>query len=272
MQENPMPQENLAEEVSSIDIRKIISILLSNWRWFALSIILCLCIAYVYLRYTTPIYRIKATVLVQDAKKGGDLGDAGMLSELGLSGKSNVDNEVEIFKSRTLMERVVTDLQLYTTYYTEGRVKKVERYEDKYFQVSFVPLFEDSIKGVMEFVLKNKGSKGFSLSMETTDRTWEGKWGDTLLLPVGKALFNRTYHPFAKEEEEYLIQVRKPEAVVVSFMNSLNVAATNKLVSTINLTLQYPLQYKGEVILNKLIQVYLQSNVDDNNRIEDRPL
>jgi len=150
MQENRTSQEQFAEETSNIDIRKIIGILVSNWRLFAFSALLCLAMAYIYLRYSTPIYKIKATVLVQDEKKGGDLGDAGMLSDLGLGGKSNVDNEVEIFKSRTLMERVVRDLQLYTTYYTEGRVKKVERYEDKYFQVSFVPLFEDSVKGVSQ--------------------------------------------------------------------------------------------------------------------------
>ena len=44
------------EEKSSFDIKQVYTILVLNWKWFVLSIIICLGTAYIYLRYTTPIY------------------------------------------------------------------------------------------------------------------------------------------------------------------------------------------------------------------------
>jgi uncharacterized protein involved in exopolysaccharide biosynthesis len=50
---------------------------------------------------------------------------------LGLSSglKSNVDNEIEILKSRTLVQRVVKKLNLNTSFLVEGRVIDTEIYE-----------------------------------------------------------------------------------------------------------------------------------------------
>lgn len=81
-------------------------------------------------------------MLVKDEKKGADLVNSDLLQGLsGLGGKSNVDNEVEIFKSRTLMEKVVQDLQLNVRYFVHGRVKESEQYGRLPFQVRLIPLF-----------------------------------------------------------------------------------------------------------------------------------
>lgn len=89
------------------------------WCWFPISILTCLGIAVVYLRYTAPVYNISASVLIQQKDQKGALGSLsggalGMLSGLGgISLSSSFDNEVEIMQSRTLLKKVVTDLGLY---------------------------------------------------------------------------------------------------------------------------------------------------------------
>jgi tyrosine-protein kinase Etk/Wzc len=110
--------------------RKILGRFHENWHWFTISSTLCIAISLVFLRYKTPEYKISASLLVKDDTKGSDFGDAIALESLGLpSGKSNVDNEVEILKSRSLTESVVNDLQLYIQYFAEGDVKTTEIYE-----------------------------------------------------------------------------------------------------------------------------------------------
>ncbi|MEE1315828.1 MAG: Wzz/FepE/Etk N-terminal domain-containing protein, partial [Prevotella sp.] len=52
------------EEMSFLNILNISSLLIINWKWFVLSILLCLGIAYTYLRYTTPVYQATAKVLI----------------------------------------------------------------------------------------------------------------------------------------------------------------------------------------------------------------
>jgi tyrosine-protein kinase Etk/Wzc len=55
----------------------------------------------------TPEYKISASLLIRDDSRGADFGDAALLESLGVSTrKSSVDNEVQVLKSRTLMERV----------------------------------------------------------------------------------------------------------------------------------------------------------------------
>ena len=49
-----------AEEESSFDLRTIYTLVVLNWQWFALSIIIFLSAALLYLRYADPVYSISA--------------------------------------------------------------------------------------------------------------------------------------------------------------------------------------------------------------------
>ena len=98
---------------SDFNIREQIEKYLVHWKWFLLSVIVVLGLAFLYLRYSTPLYKATATILVKDDKKGGLASELSVLSDLGVgTSKSNVDNEVEILKSRTLTEKTVNQLHL----------------------------------------------------------------------------------------------------------------------------------------------------------------
>lgn len=110
---------NDEQDVLTIDYRALLHKCLKHWRWFATSVLACLIIAFIYLRYTTPVYNVTAGVLIQQKDSKGSLGRLsggalGMLSGLGgISFSSSFDNELEIMQSRTLLKKVVTDLGLY---------------------------------------------------------------------------------------------------------------------------------------------------------------
>src|SRR4051812_29823092 len=110
-------------EEQGLSIRKLLGILRKFWALFTGCVLAMSILAFLYLRYSTPSYKVKAALLVQDDKKGGNMPDNQMLQDLGFMGvKSNVDNEVEILKSRTLMDRVVSDLQLNVQYFSLGHI------------------------------------------------------------------------------------------------------------------------------------------------------
>lgn len=112
----PMNDE---QDVLTIDYRALLQKYLRHWRWFATSVLACLIIAFIYIRYTTPIYNATASVLIQQKDSKGSLGGLsggtlGMLSGFGgISFSSSFDNELEIMQSRTLLKKVVADLGLY---------------------------------------------------------------------------------------------------------------------------------------------------------------
>lgn len=259
------------KDAGIFNVHRIIGELRRNWIWFAGSVLVCLALAFLYLRYSTPVYKINATLLVKDDQKGADIGgaNANVLQDLGLfAGKSNVDNEVEILKSRTLMESAVQDMQLNVRYFSEGRIKSKEVFTKMPFRVAFVPLYADSIRHDVHDFKFDVNPKGFSAS--GLGNSWQGKWGDTVNTSIGRML---VYLPAGNaklpEAETYTIQVRSVDDVVAGYMRNLTAVVTNKQVSTINLTLQEELPRKGEAILNTLIETYMRNNVNDKNRIAD---
>lgn len=118
-EEQNIPMNNEQDELT-IDYRTLLHKCLKHWRWFVASVLACLIIAFIYLRYTTPVYNVSAGILIQQKDQKSGLGAAlsggalGMLSGLGgVSLSSSFDNELEIMQSRTLLKKVVTDLGLY---------------------------------------------------------------------------------------------------------------------------------------------------------------
>lgn len=118
-EEQNIPMNNEQEELT-FDYQTLLQKCIKHWRWFAVSVLTCLVFAFVYLRYTAPMYNVTAGVLIQQKDPNGNLGAAfsggalGMLSGLGgVSLSSSFDNEVEIMQSRTLLKKVVIDLGLY---------------------------------------------------------------------------------------------------------------------------------------------------------------
>lgn len=111
------------EDANTIfNLQFIYSSFIINWKWFVISLIICLGIAAIHLRYTTPIYQASAKILVNsDGSKSGSIRGAANLGII--RSFSDFDNEMEILKSRSIATECVTDLKLYVNYMLEGKVK-----------------------------------------------------------------------------------------------------------------------------------------------------
>ena len=106
------------QQEDGFDFRVIFGYLRAYWWLFVLSVMVCFAGAFLYLRNATPIYNITAKVLLQDSEKGGTvLSPADMLVDFGMQNRvSNVENEMALMSSMTVVRRAVVDTNLYTTY------------------------------------------------------------------------------------------------------------------------------------------------------------
>ncbi|MFN3382718.1 MAG: Wzz/FepE/Etk N-terminal domain-containing protein [Runella zeae] len=99
---------------------------LRYWYWFVISALIALVGAYFYVRQQVPIYKISAVLLIKDESKGG-MATSEALKDLELySSNKIIENEIELLKSRAMLERVVNDLKLTTSYYQKGKVRSEE--------------------------------------------------------------------------------------------------------------------------------------------------
>src|SRR5678816_2714591 len=86
-----------------------------------------LAIAFLYLRYTVPIYQADASIIIKDERKGNE--EAKLTESLDLiSSKKTIENEIEILKSRKLMAQVVKELSLYAPVFVKGRIHNISAY------------------------------------------------------------------------------------------------------------------------------------------------
>ncbi len=111
-------EENQQQEVKRLfNFRAIYTSLILNWTWFVVSILVCLAGAYIYLRYSTPVYQAYAKLLIKDeqsSRRGNSIQNS---NNLGMISNSNgIDNEMEILTSHSLTQSALRDMKLYVSY------------------------------------------------------------------------------------------------------------------------------------------------------------
>lgn len=262
---------------NSFSIREQIDKYLIYWHWFATGAIVALVIAFLYLRYyTTPNYRSVSTILVKDDKKGGIASELAAFSDIGmLTGvKSNVDNEVEILKSRTLVENVVKRLDLNIFYIAEGRVKSSYLYKQAPIEVEFLTKNADFYKKEYNFVIESHSENKFVVWNEEK-KLGEYAFGATVKSEAGDFIVkkNNTYFEQNKDNsvKSFSIQVKIAPLTKVteSLKTRLTVNALSKNTSVIELALIDPVKEKSEDFLNTLVRMYNEDAIADKNFISE---
>ena len=138
----------LEEEEASFDFLQLWTLFKSHWKWFPISIVLCLLIAGVYLFFTAPTVTVTGKMeIIDKSKKGGGGLSAGlaMLNNLplglgsslgGAAGAGSIESEKEIILSTTLVRNVVKDLKLHTEYRLSKWGRKTLLYQNNPVEVT----------------------------------------------------------------------------------------------------------------------------------------
>lgn len=161
-----------SNQEDSFDFRDMVESYIVQWKWFVFGVFVCLVFATLYLRYVIPIYSATATILVKDEKKGGLQSELAAFSDLGIATgvKSNVDNEIEVIKSRRIIKKAIQKLDFNITYITEGRVKAFEQYRDKPIEFIFYNASDEFYAKYKSYTLNSVDKNHFELFQEIKSR------------------------------------------------------------------------------------------------------
>ena len=132
---NPSYPKVKETEDQEINLKQLFEKYDFYWKWFIVSVIVCLLIAFVYLRYAERIYNVNAKILLQDEKQAsGDMAGLAELSDLTGMGSSSgafVNDQMEILRSRRLIRNVVETNRLNISYFAKGNIKTAEMLESQ---------------------------------------------------------------------------------------------------------------------------------------------
>jgi tyrosine-protein kinase Etk/Wzc len=257
----------LNDSGDGIDLKKGLNMLIDNWYWFAIGAFIGLLTAFLFYRYTAPLYSINARVLVNDEQKGGGLSkQASSLMDLGgiVGSQSLVDNEVEILKTPDLIEKVVRSMNLNILYGQRINLISREIYNPP-FNVSLLK----EVDTIQSTRLKIRISKGDKISLETEQLDKEVSWNEAFHVP-GVGTVKLVRRPGVKmTDAEYYADITSVDQRVANLIEQLSVEVSNNKVTIVDLRLHYPVQKKGEEILAALIAKYKSSNLEDKNAVAD---
>ena len=259
-----------------VNIQELLFRYLIHWPWFVVSIIICIACAWGYLRLTTPIYNISATVLIKDEKKGGGASMSSDLEKMGLEGfvssSSNVDNEIEVLRSKSLAREVVNNLGLFVTYMDEDEFPSKELYHTSPVLVSLTHQEADKLPGRMEInmILQPTGALGVQITVgEKEYRKQFDKLPAVFPTDEGTVAFFANNDTLSAVRPENITKERH----ITAFINrpfSVSIAPTSKTTSVVVISLENTNTRRGRDYINKLLEMYNINANNDKNEVAQK--
>ena len=253
-----------------INIRELIKPYLDRWLWFVVGAFLALLGGYLFIKLSTPIYRTETTILVKDAKNNKlPEGASGLFDLSGVGGMNvnSIENEIEILKSKKLIEQVVKDLGLTAEVYQEAAFTKKELYKDTSpVIINVIGEKKDASdeQKKLDILLEIKGSE-LILSSDKMPDVIRTTYNKTISLPNANIIIQKNPAYKGEKIEELLLKVYNTERIVNYYREILSIAPKDKDATVIGITLDLPIKSKTQDFLNKLVVVYNQDAINDKN-------
>lgn len=266
------------KESGQLDVRKLLSSAARHWYLFIAGLMLCLGLAYFYLQYTTPVYNISSTLLIKEDIKGPGLNvNTGFNDSEIVPPTNKLDDEIEVLKSRGLMQRALMELSLQTGYFIKGQFKDQEIYGND------LPL-----KALVDKIDQTAYGKTISIKLMDNHHFLLEETDDNDSVQVEKYLYGqkieKPYATFtiikwdnfpaytANTEERIFLKFHNIHRLTGSFTSVLSIVPASKNTNVLILSFTDPVPAKGQDIVNKLVEIYNRDRIEDKNLIASKTI
>ena len=280
-------QEKITEKEGVIDVKSVILKYIHFWYYFVISVLLCLFVAFLYNRYSKPIYSVSTTLLIRD-DSNSQLGAENLLEGLELfSGKTNLKNEIAILKSYSITQQVVKDLDLGISYFKHGKIQTSSLFENSHlpFLVEidsthlqlcsknfFVTLLNDN-----QFELKVDFDNQFVYDIRTrkfNQNINDGgsiekiyRFGETIKSDYFSLVINKNNNYVFTEDRDFSFVLHDINTLLDVYVRNTTVNPINKEASVLKINIKGNSPAKSIAYLNTLTEVYINNGLDEKNRM-----
>ena len=267
----------LEEKEEQADIKAILFKYIIRWPWFIASIIICIACAWIYLKQSTPIYNITASVIIKDEKKGGTMGNEfSGLEDLGLLNPSkNIDNEIEILQSKSLIKDVVNELGLYINYWGNKGFKTTDLYGASPILVHYSFKDAETLNAPIQLTINYQKNGNLNVNMITDKGNDNEKkinktfteFPAVLSSEKGVITFIENQQVPIVEDVNLDITISHPLAIAKGYRSALSIEPTSKTTSVATISIKNTNKKRGEDFINKLVEMYNRDANDDKNEV-----
>jgi len=286
MKEEIVNERQCETEDEKIDIQQLLFKYIIHWPWFVGAVLVCLIGAWIYLRMATPVYNISATVLIKDDKKGGNTGSMVGLEELGLSGlissSQNIDNELEVLRSKTLVKEVINLLNLYVSYTDEDGFPLKNMYKTSPVLVSLTPQEAEKLTDPMVVEMALYGEGGLEVNVTVGDKEYQKlfeKLPAVFPMDEGTLAFFQSPDSLSLKKDtmeassnirHITAKIKSPMKVARAYCENLKIEPTSKTTSVAVISLKNSSLQRGQDFINQLLEMYNRNTNNDKNEIAQK--
>ena len=275
--ENNQLNNNIQGEQSeerSFDFTLFLLECLSHWKWFVLSLLAVFGISAFYIMRQVPKYNVQALVLMIDkwSKSEADV----LTQSLGItSGVENIYTEIEVMRSRTLIKKVVEDLDLYTSYESKGRLRNTPLYRNTPLTIRPDSTTDiNQLETTINISVKKPNENGkYDITARYTFEEEEKEIAfDAATLPytlyipaIGSFVLEEAvgYDPI---ERDLIITLRNPKSVAQVISKGLDISQYEKNTMLIAVSYTTPIPQMGIDIINRMVYYYNEDGIAEKNR------
>src|SRR5690606_4213356 len=270
MKNTPYPQVKESDD-QELNLKQIFEQYAFYWKWFVVSVTVCLFAAFVYLRYAQKIYNTSAKILLQDEKQAsGDmagLAELATMTGMGSSSAAFVNDQMEVLRSRRLMRKVVDSNRLYLSYYMKGNIKSSEVLEKQSpLKVMLLEADQARLDSVVYTFTVSKKGDSYKIKDEQ-EGTRDYTLGSKLETPIGPVSLV-PQESNTNWEGDLQISYIPADITVDILRNEVQITPNKEAQSfLVNFSMDYPLIAKSELILNSLIDQYNEDVTYDKAQV-----
>lgn len=265
---------------SSFDFNAIYTMLILNWKWFILSLIICLGCAAAYLRYTTPVYQTFAKLLIKDDNSNSrGRNSIQNTATLGMISNTNgIDNEMEILGSHSLATQAVRDLKLYVTYKSKGKIMDRLIYGIQPISVDIDPAHLEKLSAPINLEITREGntyqitgtyyaSSGDNMEGPISINKTITNLPATIGLRSGILSFTRNDSAPLEQGQTQIVTIVSPSNAAYKYTGSLAVSQSSKTTTIAQLVLSDQNSQRAIDYLKQLVICYNRQANEDKNEI-----
>ena len=267
-----------------ISLRDILDIFIDNWKWFIVSVIVCLVCGRLYLSTLPKIYQRSAVMLVKDDDGGTSSRSRGGTDALmqlnGVMMGSSVKNEVYILQSHQIMIQVVRNLHLDVNYYYKHHFQTQNLYKARPFSLELDSADIETMRSY-SFMVTLDGRRAHVTEFEMSA---QGKEDEVSQVDIVVELGKPFRLPYLQSpvvlipNEKYLADFNGKsikvshipvEAAANMYGGALKAGVVDKESTLVGIQYTDQNVTRAEDILNAVLEAYRRNIIDDKNRIAE---
>ena len=256
---------------NNTNLKEVLGIYTRRWKTFLVCIALFIGLAFLYVRYSVPLYTAEAKLQILEENGNGSELDLFKDLDVLSGGQNKIEDEIQSLGSRSNFIEVTKKLGLNKTIKAIGNIIDTELYENPPFIINFIA--PDSL------IFNSKFSFFIEMSTETTfgyrelekEESKVYTYGSNIKTPVGDLVITPNFSNLERfKDKEYFASLAPLIEVAQNYQKSTQIVPLDQQSNIINITLNSPVQNKAKDVINTLIDIYNQNGVKDKKEVADR--